>query len=195
MEPDTQEPQHNISYESVITYHTYENGSVTPRSGHHVEEPVPTFIESLTYFVNPPFTDPIFQPLFDPPSMRYVDSYSSYQLPLFSTITPFFGMNPLIFYFPEGLGNSSFSTILVVSNIGAYYLPETLVTQVTLTQPLSHSSPLSHESSNIPASFFPHMHMPSVLLGRPIGRMDKSQVVHTTMLTQATQPPYHTSKN
>jgi hypothetical protein len=82
MEPDTQEPQHNISYEAVITDHTSETGSIAPGSGHHVEEPVPTFIEILAYFVNPPFTDPLGQPLFDPPSTRYIDSYSSY---LFTT--------------------------------------------------------------------------------------------------------------
>jgi hypothetical protein len=69
-----------------------------------------------------------------------------------------------------------------------------LVTQVTPTQPLAHSSPLSHESGNIPTSFFPHMHTPSALLGRPIGQMVNSQVIHTTMVTQDTQPPYHTSK-
>jgi hypothetical protein len=102
-------------------------------------------------------------------------------------------MNPPIFGFPEGLGNSSFSTTPVVDVVGAYSLPETSVTQVTLTQPLTHSSPLAPESGNIPASFFPHMHTPSALLGHPIGQMASSQVVHTTMVTQATQPPSHTS--
>jgi hypothetical protein len=194
MEPDTQEPQHNISYEAVIVDHTSETGSIAPGSGHHVEEPVPTFVEILAYFVNPPFTDPLGQPLFDPPSMRYIDSFSSYYLPPGSTTTPSFGMNPPIFGFPEGLGNSYFSTTPVVDTVGAYSLLETSVTQVTLTQPLTHSSPLAHESGNIPASFFPHMHMPSALLGRPIGQMANSQVIHTTMVTQATQPPSHTSQ-
>jgi hypothetical protein len=143
----------------VIVDHTFDTRRVTPRSGHHVEEPVPTFIEILAYFVNPPFTDPLGQPLFDPPSTRYFDSFSSYSLSLGSTSTPSFGMDPLIFGFLEGLGNSYFSTTPVVDTVGAYSLLETSVTQVTLTQPLSHSSPLAHDSGNIIASFFPHMHM------------------------------------
>jgi hypothetical protein len=193
MEPDTHEPQHNISYEAVIIDHTSETGSITPGSGHHIEEPVPTFVESLAYFVNPSFIDPLGQPLFGPPSMRYIDSYSSYCLLPGSTMTSSFGMNPPIFGFLEGLGNSSFSTTPIVDAAGAYSLPETLVTQVTLTQPLTHSSPLAHESGNIPVSFFPHMHTTSDLLGHPIGQMANSLAIHTTMVTQATQPPSHTS--
>jgi hypothetical protein len=68
MEPDTQEPQHNLSYEAVITYHTSEIGSITPRSGQHIEEPVTTFIEILASYMNPLFNDPLGQPLTDPPS-------------------------------------------------------------------------------------------------------------------------------
>jgi hypothetical protein len=37
MEPDTQEPQHNISYEEVIADHTSETRSIAPRSGQHIE--------------------------------------------------------------------------------------------------------------------------------------------------------------
>jgi hypothetical protein len=190
MEPDTQEPQHNLSYEAVIIDHTSQTGSIALGSGHHIDEPVPTFVESLAYFVNPLFTDPLGQTLFDPPSTRYVDSYSSYRLPPGSTITTSFGMNLPIF---EGLGNSSLSTTPIVDIARAYSLLETSVAQVSLTQPLSHSSPHAPESDNIPSSFFPHMHMPSSLLGHPIGQMDRSQVVHTTTVTQATQTPYHTS--
>jgi hypothetical protein len=102
-------------------------------------------------------------------------------------------MNPSIFYFLEGLVNSSFPTTLVVDIVGSCYLLETLVTQVTLNQPLSHSSPLAHASGNILASFFPHMHMTSVLLGHPIGQISSNQVIHTTMVTQVTHPPSHTS--
>jgi hypothetical protein len=144
--------------------------------------------------VNPPFTDPLGQPLFDPPSMRYSDDYSSYYLLPGSTTTPSFGMNPLIFCFHEGLGNSYFSTNPIVDIVGAHSLLETTVTQVTLTQPLVHSFPLAHESGNILASFFPHMHTPSDLLGHHIGQMANSQVIHTTMVTQATQNPSHTSQ-
>jgi hypothetical protein len=67
------------------------------------------------------------------------------------------------------------------------------MTQVSLTQPLAYSSTPILKSSNILASLFQHMHTPSDLLGRPIGQMESSQVIHTTKVTQATQPPYHTS--
>jgi hypothetical protein len=73
MEPDTQEPQHNFSYEEVIIDHISETGSVASGSGHHVEETIPTFIERLESFLNPPFNVPLGQPIFYPPSMRYVD--------------------------------------------------------------------------------------------------------------------------
>jgi hypothetical protein len=158
MEPDVQEPQHNISYEVMISDHTSETGSITPRSGQHVEELVTTFVEILAYYVNPLFNDPLGLPLIDPPSMRYFDSYSSYYLLPGSTTTQYFGMNLSYFGFPEGLGNLSFSTTPVVDIVGAS-LSETLVTQVTLTQPLSHSSPFAHESGNIPCfTIFAHAH-------------------------------------
>jgi hypothetical protein len=67
-------------------------------------------------------------PLIDPSSTRYFYSYSSYNLLLDSTTTQYFGMNPLIFGFPEGIGNFSFSTTLVVDTTGASYLLETSVT-------------------------------------------------------------------
>ena len=65
---------------------------------------------------------------------------------------------------------------------------------MTLNQPLVHSSPLVHELGNIPTSFFPHMYTPSPLLGRTISQMANYQVSYTTTVTQATQPPSHTSK-
>jgi hypothetical protein len=37
------------------------------------------------------------------------------------------------------------------------------------------------------------MHIPSAILGRPIGRMYNNKFFHKTMVTQITQPPYHTS--
>jgi hypothetical protein len=58
MEPDVQEPQHNLYYKAMITYHTSETESITPGSGQHVEELVPTFVEIFASFVNPSFTDP-----------------------------------------------------------------------------------------------------------------------------------------
>jgi hypothetical protein len=134
MKVDTQEPQHNISYEAMIIDHTSETRSIAPGSGRHIEELVPTFVESLAYLLNPPFIDPLVQPLFDPPSTRYVNSYSSYRLPPGSTITSSFGMSPPIFGFLEGLGNLSFSKTPVIDAASAYYLPETSVTQVTLNQ-------------------------------------------------------------
>jgi hypothetical protein len=102
-------------------------------------------------------------------------------------------MNPSSFGFPEGLGNSSFSTTHVVDTVGASSLPENIIDPGNPTQPLAHSSPFAHESGNIPASLFPHMHTPSALLGHSIGQMVSSQVIHTTMVTQDTQPPSHTS--
>jgi len=128
MEPDIQEPQHNVSYEEMIIDHTSETGSVTPESGQHVEEPVTTFIESLASYMNPLFIVPFVQPLIDPPSMRYIDSYSSYRLPLGFTTTQSFSANPSSFGFLKGLGNSSFSTTLVVDIVGASTLLETSVT-------------------------------------------------------------------
>jgi hypothetical protein len=59
MEPDIQEPQHNIFYEEMITDHTSKTGSITLGSGHDVEEPVPTCVEIFENFVNPPFIDPL----------------------------------------------------------------------------------------------------------------------------------------
>jgi hypothetical protein len=124
MEHDTQEPQHNISYEAVIADHTSETRSVAPGSGQHIEELVTTFIEILASYMNPLFIDPLSLPLTDPPFMRYDYAFASYYLPLGSTTTPSFGMNPPSFGFPEGLRDSSFSTNLVVDNVGAYTLLE-----------------------------------------------------------------------
>jgi hypothetical protein len=59
MEPDIQEPQHNISYEVVIADHTFETESIALGSGHHVEEPILTFVEIFASFVNHSFTDPL----------------------------------------------------------------------------------------------------------------------------------------
>jgi hypothetical protein len=140
--------------------------------------------------MNPRFTDPLVQPLTDPPSKIYVDAYSSYHLPLGSTTTQSFGMNPSSFGFPEGLEKSYFSTTLVVDIVGASYLLETSMNQVTLTQPLVRTSSISHASSSIPSLLFTHMHTPSALLGHSIGQMASNQVIYTTMITQATQPPY-----
>jgi len=78
--------------------------------------------------MNPPFTNPLVQPLFDPLSTRYVDSFCSYYLPSSSTTMPSFGMNPPIIGFCEGLGNSYFSTTPIVDTAGAYYLLKTSVT-------------------------------------------------------------------
>jgi hypothetical protein len=120
---------------------------------------------------------------------RYFDAYSSYYLLSGSTITPSFGMNQLIFYFSEGLGNLFFSTTLVVDTVGASCLAKTSVTQVILTQPFAHTSSFTHGSGNILASLFPNMHTPSDLLGHHIRKMANSQVIHTTTITQATQHP------
>jgi hypothetical protein len=78
--------------------------------------------------MNPLFTDPLIQPLTDPQSMRYFDAYSYYKLSHDSTTTQSFGANPSSFGFPEGLGNSSFSTTPVVDTAGAFTLLETLLT-------------------------------------------------------------------
>jgi hypothetical protein len=101
-------------------------------------------------------------------------------------------MNPPIFVFPKGFRNSSFSITIVVDTLSTYTLPETSMTQVTLTQPLVNSSPFTHESGHIPASLFPHMHTPISILGHSIGQMVSSQVIQTTTVAQATHPPYHT---
>jgi hypothetical protein len=82
----------------------------------------------------------------------------------------------------------------VVDIVGASYLPKILLTQVTPTQPLAHSSPFVHELGNIHASLFPHMHTPSALLGRSISQMAKSQVIQKKTVSQPTQPPSHTSQ-
>jgi hypothetical protein len=73
--------------------------------------------------VNPLFTNPLDLPLIDPPSMRYVYSYSSYQLPHDSTTTQYFSVNPSSFGFPEGLGNLYFSKNPVIDIFGASSLP------------------------------------------------------------------------
>jgi hypothetical protein len=177
----------------MIAEHTYETRSVAPGSDHHVEKPVPTFIEIFSSLMNPLFTNPLYQPLIDPSSMRYIDSYSSYRLRPGSTTTLVFGTNPSSFGFPEGLGNSYFSTTHVVDIVGASSLPEISLTQLTLNRPLVHSSPFSHESGNILASLFLHIHTPSSLLGRSISQMVSIQVINTTMISQDTQPPSHTS--
>jgi hypothetical protein len=43
-------------------------------------------------------------------------------------------------------------------------------------------------------SLFPHMHTPSALLGRTISQMANNQVIHTTTVTKAIQPPSQPSK-
>ena len=78
--------------------------------------------------MNPLSTDPLSLPLIDSPSKIFIDAYSSYYLPHGSTTTQYFGMNPLIFGFPEGLENFSLSTNHVVDTTSDYSLLETLVT-------------------------------------------------------------------
>jgi hypothetical protein len=99
MDPDVQEP--NVSYGEMIEDQISKIESIVPRSGQHVEELVTTFIEILASYVNPLFTDPLDLPLIDPPSTKYFDAYSSYNLPPDSTTTQSFGMNPPSFGFPE----------------------------------------------------------------------------------------------
>jgi hypothetical protein len=128
MDHDIQEPQQNISYKGMIVDHTSETRSIPPRSGQHIEELVTTFEEILASYENPLFIDPFVLPLIDLSSMRYVDSYSSYQLPLNSTTTQYFGTNPSSFGFPEGLGNSYFSTTFVVVTASVFTLPKKSMT-------------------------------------------------------------------
>jgi len=128
MEPNVQEPQHNVSNKGMITNHTFETQSVTPRSGQHVEEPITTFVESLASYVNHLFTGPFVLPLIDPPSTRYFDANYSYRLMPGSTTSQYFGVNPSSFGFLLGLGNSSFSTTPIVSIVGASCLPKTSLT-------------------------------------------------------------------
>jgi hypothetical protein len=77
MEPEVQEPQHNVSYEVMIEDHISKTESVAHGSGQHGEEPIMMFVESLASYVNPPFTDPLYQPLTDTPYMRYFNAYYS----------------------------------------------------------------------------------------------------------------------
>jgi hypothetical protein len=52
------------------------------------------------------------------------DSYSSYLFTTQFNHYTIFWHEPTIFGFPEGLGNSSFSTTPVVDTVGAYSLPK-----------------------------------------------------------------------
>jgi hypothetical protein len=103
-------------------------------------------------------------------------------------------LNPSSFGFPKGLGNLFISTNPIVDTFGASSLIGASMTHVTQIQPLMHTSPFAHGLGNIPASLFPHMCTPSDLLGCSISHMIGSQVVHTTTVIQATQPPSHTSQ-
>jgi hypothetical protein len=85
----------------MIEVQTSDTRNIPPGSGCHVEEPITTVIEIPASYMNPPFTDPLFQPVSDPPYMRYIDSYSSYYLPLGSTTTQYFGVNSSSFHFPQ----------------------------------------------------------------------------------------------
>jgi hypothetical protein len=105
----------------MIEDKTFETEIIPPRSGHHVEEAITTIVEILAYYIYPPFTNPLGQPLIDPPSTRYVDGYSSYYLPPNSTTTQSFG-------FLEGLENSSFSTTPVVGTTSDSSLPKKSMT-------------------------------------------------------------------
>jgi hypothetical protein len=122
MEPDTQEPQHNISYEAIITNHTSETCSIAHGTGQHVEEPVTTFVEILTSYMNLLFSYPLILLL---TYMRYLDAFYSYYFLPGSTTTPSFGMNSSNFGFPEGICNSLFSITLIVNTVASYSLPET----------------------------------------------------------------------
>ena len=84
----------------MIGNQTYETESIPLGSGHHVEELVTTIVEILSSYMNPLFTNPLGQPLTYLTSTRYVDSYSSYRLPLDSTTTQSFGVNLSSFGFP-----------------------------------------------------------------------------------------------
>jgi hypothetical protein len=115
--------------------------------------------------MNPIFNDP----LTNPPSTRYLDAYYSYYLSPSSTTTLYFGMNPPIFCFPDGIGNLSFYTTSIVDIVYDSYLLETSLTQVTLTQALAHTSPFAHGSGNILLHYFhtcthqvPYLVIPSV---------------------------------
>jgi hypothetical protein len=101
-----------VSHEGIIKDPNSEIGSIDPGSDHHIEEPNTTFVESVTSYTNPLFTNPLGPPLIDPLSTIYVDDFSSYRLPPGSTTTPYFCVNPSSFGFPEGLGNLSFLQLL-----------------------------------------------------------------------------------
>jgi hypothetical protein len=188
------EVQHNPSNEGIIGEEmTSEVGSVTPGRD-QLEEPTTNFVEGVVPYTNPPLTNTLGPLLIEISSMIFLDAYSSYHLPTSSTTRKYFGMNTLKFEFTEGLGVSPpLSTSHVVARVniaivGAYSLLGTYVTQVTLTQPLLNTSLFAHGSGNILSSLVSHMHTPSVLLGHPIGHMDNSQFIHTTTITQDTQP-------
>jgi hypothetical protein len=189
MDLDIHEPLNNVSYEGMIEDKTSETRSIALGSGQHVEEPITTFLEILASYVNHIFTNQLGLPLTHPPSTRYFDAFSSYNLPPSSTTTQCFGVNPSSFGFPKELENLSFSTTPVVDTVGASSLLKTLVTQLNLTQPFAMTSPFTHGSGNIPASLFPHIHTPSTLLGHSIGHIVEIQVVHTTKVIEYTQPP------
>jgi len=77
MDPDVQEPQHNVSYEGMIQDQTSETRSVSLGSGKHIEEPVISFVERLASYTHTLFTNPLSQPLTDPLPTRYFYAYSS----------------------------------------------------------------------------------------------------------------------
>jgi len=122
MELEVQEHQHHVYYEGMIRYQTCETESIAPGSGQHVEELVTTFVEILASYTNTPFIDSLSLTIFDPPSTRYFDAYSSYNLPPGSTTTQSFGAHSSSFGFLEGPGNLYFSTNLVVDTVGSYPL-------------------------------------------------------------------------
>jgi len=190
IDPRIYEYQRNNSNEVFINEEMhYEVKSVALKSDHHEEESIKTFVEGIFLPVNPPIIDPHGPLLVEIPSSTFLDAYSSYNLPSYSSIRRSFGMNPSYFCFPKGLGNLSLSTTPVVDTASASSLLRTTMTQVTLTQPFVSTYPFTHGSGNIHSSLFPHMHTLSDLLGRPIGQMADSQVVQKTMVTQANQPP------
>jgi hypothetical protein len=112
----------------MIIDQTFETGSIPPGSSHHIEELITIVIEILSSYINLIFIDPLNQPLIDPPSTRNYDAYYHYYLSLGSIPMRYFGMKSPSFHFPEGLGNSYFSTTPLVDIVGASSLSKTLVT-------------------------------------------------------------------
>jgi hypothetical protein len=128
LDPEGHDPPHNPSNEGTINEDiSSEIGSVAPLSD-QLEGVVET-IEEGNFLppINPPLTGPFHSPVIELPSTRYIDSFSSYHLPLDTFSRKYLGMDPIPLDFQRDWWYHPLCLHLLVVDPAIATFPQTLL--------------------------------------------------------------------